>query len=231
MPAGCLYVIGDVHGCLDELSVMLDTIGARSTDTVVLLGDYIDRGPNSKGVIDRLLALERSGPRCVFLKGNHEDMFLAYAGQRGRHGDAFLFNGGEATLESYGLRGLQGTALWEALPSDHQAFFRNLVTTFRWQNFLCVHAGLHPGRPLDAQDEEDLLWIRHEWIRATHSFGFTVVFGHTPVREPFWHWPYKLGIDTGLVYGNALTCVVLPQLEVLQVRRGAHSAVHWVPRK
>lgn len=231
MAVGRLYVLGDVHGCPDELSVMLDTIHARGTDTVVLLGDYIDRGPDSKGVIDRLLALERSGPRCVFLKGNHEDMFLAYAGQRGHYGDAFLFNGGEATLESYGLRGLDGLALWEALPADHRSFFRGLVTTYRWQDFLCVHAGLDPRRPLDAQDEEDLLWIRHEWIRATPNFGVTVIFGHTPMREPYWHWPYKLGIDTGLVYGNALTCVALPDVEVLQVRRGATSATHWMPPK
>jgi serine/threonine protein phosphatase 1 len=229
MRAGKVYVIGDIHGCAEELGVLLDELAPRSTDTVVCLGDYIDRGPDAKAVIERLLALQMSGPRCVFLKGNHEDMFLAYAGQHGHFGDAFRFNGGDATLESYGLGDLSGAELWEALPPEHRAFFQSLQLTFRWQDFLCVHAGLDPRRPLGDQDEEDLLWIRHEWIQPPHPFGCTVIFGHTPMRQPFLQWPYKIGIDTGLVYGNRLTCLVLPELEFVQVPRGGTRATRWLP--
>jgi serine/threonine protein phosphatase 1 len=101
---GRLLAVGDVHGCIDELSLVLDAIEPTSDDKVVFLGDYVDRGPNSRGVIDLLIAL-RNSRRChtVFLRGNHEDMFLDFLGERGSHGDAFLFNGGRATQASYGL--------------------------------------------------------------------------------------------------------------------------------
>lgn len=225
------FIIGDLHGCSAELDVLLNEISATPDDTVVCLGDYIDRGPDARGVVERLLALERSGCRCVFLKGNHEDMFLDYLGQRGHFGDAFLFNGGESTLNSYGLQGRKGIGAWEALPAEHRAFFGALQLTFRWGDFLCVHAGFDPRRSLDQQHEEDMLWIRQEWIHATHDFGCTVVFGHTPMREPFLHWPYKIGIDTGLVYGNALTCLVVPEMRFLQVRRNGRAVTSWEPRQ
>ncbi len=224
-----VFVIGDIHGCPDELDVLLEAIKPSSGDTVVCLGDYIDRGPDSRGVVERLLILQGSGCHCVFLKGNHEDMFLHYAGQRGHFGEAFLYNGGESTLRSYGSATLAGEALWEAIPPEHQAFFRGLTLTFLWGRFLFVHAGLNPQRALPEQDEEELLWIRQEWIQSRHSFGYTVVFGHTPMRQPFLDWPYKIGIDTGLVYGNALTCLVIPQLSFLQVRRHSRHVTAWEP--
>lgn len=229
MPSGRVFAIGDLHGCPDELDVLLDAICPGNSDIVVCLGDYIDRGPDSKGVVERLLRLQRSGCRCVFLKGNHEDMFLDYAAQRGRFGDAFLLNGGESTLQSYRVSGLSGEDLWRALPEDHRAFFLGLSLTFRWNDFLFVHAGLDPQRSLEDQDEEDLLWVRQKWIQSRHSFGCTVVFGHTPMREPLLHWPYKIGIDTGLVYGNALTCLTIPELRFLQVPRHGRKAVTWQP--
>lgn len=226
--ARCL-VIGDIHGCAAELSALLDYLAPSSADTFVFLGDYIDRGPDSKQVIERLLGLRSRIEQCVFLKGNHEDMFLAYAGQRGRHGEAFLYNGGEATLESYGLVGCSGAELWARLPDEHRLFFESLQLYYRVGSFLCVHAGFSPSRPWTDQDEEDLLWIRHEWIRATHNYGLTVLFGHTPMRVPFIHWPYKIGLDTGLVYGNALTCFEIPSLRFWQIRRGERVAYEWYP--
>src|SRR6185369_11137148 len=102
------FAIGDVHGCIDELNVLLDSLAPAADDTIVFLGDYIDRGPTPKGVIDRLLSLRREGTRCIFLKGNHEDMFLAFLGLGGHYGDAFLYNGGAATLRSYGVEGGSG---------------------------------------------------------------------------------------------------------------------------
>lgn len=230
MTDGRIAVFGDLHGCAAELNVLLDFLAPTAEDTIVFLGDYIDRGPDSKAVIDRLLRLEVQAGRCVFLKGNHEDMFLAFAGQRGRYGDAFLYNGGGTTLQSYGLEGRAGLELWNALPNDHRTFFQRLVLQYRVGDYLCVHAGLNPQRPWDDQDEEDMLWIRHDWIRATHSYGLTVLFGHTPMRVPFVHWPYKIGLDTGLVYGNCLTCFVLPEQKFWQVRRRERTVAEWLPR-
>lgn len=223
MSGGRTFVIGDVHGCIDEVDRLLDALEPAAGDTVCFLGDYIDRGPSARGVIDRLVRLRQEGPRCVFLKGNHEDMFLAFMGQPGRYGDAFLWNGGGATLASYGLSGLPGAVVAERLPPSHRDFLSTLQTQVRFGRFLSVHAGVRPTRPLDAQVEEDLLWIREEFIATTHSFPYTVLFGHTPQREVRLHLPFKVGLDTGLVYGNRLSCLELSQRELWQIARGAHA--------
>ena len=217
------FVVGDVHGCVDELDRLLDHLAPGSADTLCFLGDYVDRGPDPRGVIERLLRLRREGPRCVFLKGNHEDMFLAFMGEAGRHGDAFLWNGGDATLASYGCEGLSGDEVAERLPSEHREFLRGLRTHAYLDNFLCVHAGVRPNRPLSAQSEEDLLWIREEFIGHPHPFPFTVLFGHTPHREVLVDLPFKVGLDTGLVYGNRLSCLDIDAQRILQIRHGHHT--------
>jgi serine/threonine protein phosphatase 1 len=214
------FVVGDLHGCVDELNRLLDALAPGTADTIVFLGDYIDRGPSPKGVIDRLLRLRREGPRCIFLKGNHEDMFLAFIGEAGHYPEAFLFNGGEATLRSYGLQGREGPAVTAGLPPDHLEFLRDLQLQSQHGAFLCVHAGLTPDRPLEEQREEDLLWIRDEFIQVPHPFPFTVLFGHTPRREVLLQLPYKIGLDTGLVYWNKLSCLEIEQKEIFQIRRG-----------
>jgi len=217
---GRVFVIGDLHGCVDELDGMLDAIGPTSSDRLCFLGDYVDRGPSAKGVIDRLVRLRDEGVPSIFLKGNHEDMFLAYLGYPGRYGDAFLANGGDATLESYGIRDLRGAAAAERLPAMHREFLHALVTRVSFGSFLCVHAGVRPTQPLEAQVEEDLLWIREDFILNEHPFPYTVLFGHTPHREVLLHLPFKLGLDTGLVYGNKLSCFELEGRELWQMRRG-----------
>ncbi|MGH3054701.1 MAG: metallophosphoesterase family protein, partial [Gaiellaceae bacterium] len=196
------FVVGDIHGCVEETDRLLDALDLSATDTVVFLGDYIDRGPSSRAVIDRMLRLLREGPRCVFLKGNHEDMFLAYLGEGGTYGEAFLFNGGEATLRSYGIEGQPPSVVAAHLPLEHVAFLRALEMRFRQGPFLCVHAGVAPNRRLEDQRDEDLLWIRDAFIAHPHPFGCTVLFGHTPQREVLLDQPYKIGLDTGLVYWN-----------------------------
>ena len=193
------FVVGDVHGCLDELERLLDHLAPGANDTVCFLGDYVDRGPNPRGVVDRLIRLRREGPQCLYLKGNHEDMFLAFMGQPGRHGDAFLWNGGDSTLASYGCQGLSGAAVAERLPADHREFLDGLRTHAYIDTFLCVHAGVRPTRPLAAQSEEDLLWIREDFIAHAHPFPYTVLFGHTPQREVFVDLPFKVGLDTGIM--------------------------------
>src|SRR5262249_50478754 len=152
-----IFVVGDLHGCIDELNRLLDTLSPRATDTMVFLGDYVDRGPSAKAVIDRLIRLRVEGPECVFLRGNHEDMFLAFLGEQGAYGDAFLLNGGEATLRSYGIEEREAPLIVDRLPSEHLTFLRSLRLSYQCGPFFCVHAGLDPDRGLSEQREEDLL--------------------------------------------------------------------------
>ncbi|MBX3027702.1 serine/threonine protein phosphatase [bacterium] len=225
MSVGRRFVVGDVHGCRDELERLLDHLAPGAGDAICFLGDYVDRGPDPRGVVDRLLRLRREGPECIFLKGNHEDMFLAFMGEPGRHGDAFLWNGGDATLASYGCHGLSGAAVARHLPAEHRAFLAGLRTHAYFDNFLCVHAGVRPNRPLASQSEEDLLWIREDFIAQAHPFPYTVLFGHTPHRDVFVDLPYKVGLDTGLVYGNRLSCLEIDARTVWQIGRGQRHVV------
>ena len=221
MSTGRTFVVGDLHGCVDEISALLDAIEPTADDAICFLGDYVDRGPSPKGVIDRMLLLCEEGPRCTFLKGNHEDMFLAYLGYPGHHGEAFLWNGGDVTLDSYGIDVAVRDDAAKHLPPRHLEFLLNLRPWALFDDFLCVHAGLRPTRPWDKQDEEDLLWIREDFITAQHPYPFTVLYGHTPQRQIRVDLPYKIGLDTGLVYGNLLSCLELSRKELFQIRRGS----------
>jgi len=138
--------------------------------------------------------------------GNHERMFLDFL--RGEEEMFFLLNGGTSTANSYwgnhwGLRD-------RTLPPEHVNFFASLKLYYDTEDYIFVHGGLRPGIPLAAQREEDLLWIRQEFILSEFDFGRRIIFGHTPVRKPL-VMPNKIGIDTGAVYGNKLTCVLLPE--------------------
>ncbi len=214
------FVVGDLHGCVEELEVLLDGTAPKPSDTVIFLGDYVDRGPASSAVIDRLIRLRHEGPRCVFLRGNHEDMFLAYMGFAGHHGDAFVANGGRATLRSYRLEDCAREQVAQRIPPPHREFLLGLRNYEIAGEFLCVHAGISPLRSLEQQTAEDLLWIRDEFIRNRHGLPYVVVFGHTPHREVLLDLPYKIGLDTGLVYSNKLSCLELEGRDLFQVRRG-----------
>jgi serine/threonine protein phosphatase 1 len=219
---GRVFVVGDIHGCVDELDTLLDALALAPRDTVVFVGDYVDRGPASKDVIDVLLELRRNSDiLTTFLKGNHEDMLLAYMGLAGQHGEAYLHNGGVETLVSYGLHPLTpGPEVAAALPAEHLQFLRELALTHTIGSFLMTHAGIDPERPLAEQREEDLLWIRERFVNHPHPLPYTVCFGHTPRRDVFLHLPYKIGLDTGCVYGNRLSCIELRESRLFQVRRG-----------
>jgi serine/threonine protein phosphatase 1 len=224
---GRIFAIGDIHGCVTELSSLLEAIPAGAGDTVLCVGDYLDRGPDARGVIELLLQWRASSAaRTVFLKGNHEDMALDFLGRKGQWGEAWMRNGGVATLRSYGISGSGvGEAVAAQLPPTHLAFLEELATSHRWGDYAFVHAGIRPGIPWDEQDVEDLLWIREEFVDAPHDLGATIVFGHTPHRRVVVDKPYKIGIDTGCVYGGALTCLALPEETVFQVRLG-DTVVH-----
>jgi len=225
MSQGNLFAIGDLHGCVDELEVLLDALAPRRDDLLVFLGDYVDRGPSVRALVERLLRLRDAHPACVFLRGNHEDMLLSYLGISGHHGDVYLENGGGATLASYGVPpGVAGPAAAACIPDSHLDFFRSCVLQHARGSLLCVHAGIRPGVALGEQSEEDLLWIRDEFFTQPHALPYTVVFGHTPAREARVELPYRLGLDTGLVYGNKLTCFDADGQRLVQVGRGARHA-------
>jgi serine/threonine protein phosphatase 1 len=225
---GRLFAIGDIHGCVDELAAMMTAIAPVRGDTVVFVGDYIDRGPCSRDVLDLMNELRGGEAEYLFLKGNHEDMMLSFLGLPGRYGDSFLFNGGAQTLSSYGFAEDKieqaGPQIREDLPSDHVEFLQNLATSYYRPPYLFVHAGILPTHQLEEQTVEDMLWIRQDFIFHPHQLGATVVFGHTPMRAVMVDLPYKLGIDTGLVYGGKLSCVEFSEGVLYQVARGSRQA-------
>ncbi len=220
-----LFIVGDIHACPQELETLLQALPVQPHDQLVFLGDYVDRGPGAREVIELLLALKADDVcQLRFLKGNHEDMFLDFMGYGGHYGDAFLYNGGNTTLESYGLSpGLPANVYASCLPPDHLLFLLDLDMLVSSPDLLCVHAGVNPQRALDAQTEEDLLWIRQEFIFHPHNLPYTVVFGHTPQRAVLFDLPYKVGIDTGLVYGGKLTCLEWAEKKLYQVAKGSRK--------
>jgi serine/threonine protein phosphatase 1 len=194
-----LLAIGDIHGCLDQLQGLLDRVTPTPADRLVFLGDYVDRGQDSPGVIDFLLTLQHEYPRSVFLLGNHEQMLLNYLS--GDLDIGYLLNGGDATLQQYAQRGTPQP------PDRHLDFLHNLQLSYQQQDFLFVHAGLKPGRPLERQTVDDLLWIRNEFLIHPDpcEWGKIIVHGHTP-QEAISFTPCRIGLDTGAVYGRRLSC-------------------------
>jgi len=227
VPAGTrLYAIGDVHGRLDLLREMEALIeedlaaARRPLHTVlVLLGDYVDRGFDSRRVLDHLIGVSplRRLPR-VLLLGNH-DLWLREFLAGAPVGESWLQFGGDATLASYGV-GLDRTlpeaerlaaaraALLERFPEAHRHLLERLEPAFSFGDYFLCHAGVRPGVPLEAQSEADLLWIREPFLSYTGEFGKIVVHGHTPSEEPVVR-RNRIGIDTGACWTGRLTCLVL----------------------
>jgi serine/threonine protein phosphatase 1 len=213
-PDAITCVIGDVHGCNASLALLLQKVQRRA-DTLVFLGDYIDRGPQSKQVVTTILKLQKEHPRVITLMGNHEFLFLQYL--EGRDSAVFLQAGGRQTLADYGIDPTM--SIDEAnrrLPPEHLAFFRSLPLLWQDQHAVYVHAGLQPGRHLSQQTSQWCLWARDQFVHSSYDFGKPVVFGHTIFDEPYLT-PDKIGIDTGAVYGGKLTALLLPTREVISV--------------
>lgn len=232
-----VYAIGDIHGRLDLLTVLMETIIVHAEHlkqqdyalegTIVFVGDYIDRGQHSKQVIDYILYDLPDEFDVVYLKGNHEEMLLAYL-EDAEKGYVWTLNGGTETLRSYGiLRSAQEPDVMQmenlrkefirAMPTQHYQFLRILSPYQVIGDYCFVHAGLRPGVPIDNQEEKDLLWIRQDFLGSDFDFGKVVVHGHTPEKEVQMR-SNRIGIDTGAFMTNILTAVALydDKMEFLQ---------------
>ena len=230
VPAGSrIYAIGDVHGRLDLLTQLHALITADAAaaparrQVIVYLGDYIDRGPDSRGVIELLLQPPPPGFERVRLLGNHEDYLLQFL-EHAEVGPYWCAYGGLATLASYGVRPPVGFtpraadfetahhALADKFPPAHLDFLRGLKLTHMEGDYLFVHAGIKPGVALAEQQAEDLLWIRNEFLESADDFGVCVVHGHTIVETPEQH-ANRIAIDTGAFATGTLTALVLEGTE------------------
>jgi serine/threonine protein phosphatase 1 len=228
------YAIGDIHGQLERLAEAHDLIArdraavGDKVAEVVHVGDLVDRGPDSRGVIDFLIAGRARGAPWVTLKGNHDRMFEGFLGDPDHYDPGLRAGlhwidprlGGDETLRSYGVDGARERMLFDlhddavrAVPESHRAFLAALPLMHRAGDVIFVHAGIRPGVPLDAQTEDDLLWIRREFLDDPRDHGALIVHGHTPV-DAVTHYGNRLNIDTGAGYGRALSTVVIEDARV-----------------
>ena len=231
------FVVGDIHGYSQKLRSLIAELKRRAKpgDALVFVGDYVDRGPESRLVVDQVLELTRGGWNgpVTCLKGNHEEMLLDFLAKRPRYEPGiWLQNGGRETIFSYSGRPEPRTFA-PSLPPEHLEFYQGLPSWHDDANGIYVHAGIIPGlSPADC-DDDDLLWIRETFIESDYEWDRVVVFGHTPQcgvpdgpaqmepgRMPWrpLNRPEKIGIDTGIAYGGPLTAVILPEREFVSVR-------------
>lgn len=224
-----IYAIGDVHGERRLLENLLEQIkddaGIRkpaATQRLIFLGDYVDRGPDTCGVVERLLSGLPAGFQHEFLMGNHERMLLDVLADAEKL-SLWLYNGGEQALASYGLtprmlrnlgRGREAArAIDDAIGARHLEFYRGLRFSTCHGGYFFTHAGVRPGITLDAQKPSDLIWIREPFLSFTGTLEKIVVHGHTPVPVPAVR-PHRIGIDTGAFQTGRLTAVRLEGDEV-----------------
>ena len=216
-----LYVIGDIHGRLDLLNdlerrIKRDLESAPAHVLTIFLGDYVDRGGNSAGVIERLASDDFCTPICA-LRGNHEEIFLGFLDDPSVLGYWKQF-GGLETLHSYGVNvaeAMRGVgyekareALVSVLPFSHRQFLQGTRSSYEMGDYFFCHAGVRPGVVLDRQTPEDLLWIRSEFLNFEGFFEKFIVHGHSPVPQPEIK-PNRINVDTGAYASSVLTALVL----------------------
>lgn len=247
-PAGALiYAIGDIHGRLDLLEQLTDAIFAdvanvacEAKPELVFVGDYIDRGPDSAGVIDHVLALQARSDLIVHtLKGNHEDAMLGFL-EDPRTGPIWTEFGGSEALASYNIPTPElrtDMAAWEstrlafkaAIPVRHVEFLRGLELFRVAGDYVFVHAGLKPGVPLERQTEQDMLWIRGEFLESNRPFEKVVVYGHTPRPDAMIE-PGRIGIDTGAFASGVLTALKLRGEEQTLIQTAPSGQANAAPQ-
>lgn len=224
-----VYCIGDIHGRLDLLQEIVRKINVQQQNFlgstyVVFLGDYVDRGPSSKQVVDYLIDSPIPDAKMVYLLGNHEQSLLQfmYGSDFGIAHEWFRF-GGIATLQSYGvvLKGIPTNKDLDSIRQDlndkcslsHKHFYQSLEISFELGSYLFVHAGIRPKVPLDKQNPDDLLWIREEFLDSKRNHGKVIVHGHSVTDKPV-VLPNRIGLDTGAYVSNNLTCALFEGNEV-----------------
>ena len=225
-----VWAIGDIHGEIEKLETLLEALPRSADDTLIFLGDYIDRGPDSAAVVRRVLAEYDAAPvgKVVLLWGNHEDMAASHFGFPAPsqfHYDShdWFRNGGIATVRSYGMK--HTDLFTEPCPEPMERLFGLLQTFYRLpqctspelENCVWVHAGLLPHQQPETAPGSTLLWVRDEFLNAPDPSGRIVIHGHSPHREVRIHLG-KVGIDTGAAYGGKLTALRLPDGFVVQTR-------------
>jgi len=228
-----ILCIGDIHGCANTLKSLINKINLTQEDTLVFLGDYVDRGDKVFEVVDFLVELDKKYT-CIFIKGNHDHMWINYLKNKSRMEEinTFFFNGGQSTLDSYCMKVFgekKHNILWDEIPESHQRFFENLKTIETLEEFVFVHAGINPDFPLEEQQEHDLLWIRGNFLYYPEIIlkGKTIVHGHTPM-DTYELIKYNLhedrmNLDSGCVFGLNLTCV--------DVRNGTRYTQEMIDRR
>ena len=217
------YVVGDIHGRLDLLEELLERIHADIAEReprqtlLVFVGDLIDRGPSSRGVVERLRTYRHDGVRALFLLGNHEEVLLRILEGERKLIPSWLRFGGAQCLESYGvdpllLTGMSDERIIEqvraAIPPEHVEFLKSFVDTCRFGDYLFVHAGIRPGVELHEQQQTDLRWIREPFLLDDTDHGFVVVHGHT-ISSEVEERPNRIGIDTGAFATGVLTALAI----------------------
>jgi serine/threonine protein phosphatase 1 len=224
-PGTRVYAIGDIHGCLDRLKLLQQKIlddkesAPEIRFVLVYVGDYVDRGPDSREVIDHLLNTPLPGLETIHLKGNHEEFMQRFFEGDLEVGGGWIANGGREALISYGvnvdtkwpdfseLKALQSQFAATA-PAAHIAFLHALGYSHVEGGYAFVHAGVAPGVAFADQDPHDLMWIREEFIKSNDIHDYVIVHGHTPSRK-IENKANRVNVDTGAVYGGPLTAVVL----------------------
>ncbi len=229
------YAIGDIHGHLSQLTALhgliADDMAATGPAPIVHIGDLVDRGPDSAGVVEYLRAGIAGGADWLVLKGNHDRMFSGYLSDINHHDVGLRAElswlhprlGGAQTLASYGVKNPADRPLapvWQearaAVPASHVAFLASLPSFFRRGDVFFAHAGIRPAVALDNQSEDDLVWIRHDFLDDPRDHGALIVHGHTAIDRPT-HYGNRVNIDSSAAYGGPLSAIVVEGREVWQI--------------
>lgn len=237
------YAIGDIHGHLDKLQALHDLLAADMAQNgaapVVHVGDLVDRGPDSKGVIDYLAGGIAQGQDWVVLKGNHDRLFTGYLGDPTWQDPCLRSDlswlhprlGGAATLASYGVANpgdrpiapVHAEAVG-AVPLTHRDFLDSRPTWLQRGEVVFVHAGIKPGLPMDQQVEDDLTWIRKPFLEDTRDHGALIIHGHTAIDAPT-HYGNRVNIDSSVAYGGPMSAIVVEGRDVWQITPAGRVAL------
>ena len=224
-----IFAIGDIHGCKNLLEkihkkILKKSEKVKGNKILIYLGDYIDRGPKVKETVDTIINFKPKDFKCVFLRGNHDQMLLDFVNNKRDSLSIWLYNGGTETLKSYCGSNisddLNNTSFREkaisnifvnSLPHKHLIFFQNLQFSYLWKDYFFVHAGIDPDRPLNKQREIDMIWTRApKFLESDKPFKKIIVHGHTPTKDVEIDFN-RINLDTGAVYSNLgkLSCMFI----------------------